>query len=129
VIADETAFPATARWLELLPGSVPVTALLDAADESVERYFDDVDSGRLDAEWLYREDGPGQLDEALRSLGPIAEDTYVFLAGEAAALVPLRRYLRHELDLPAAQVSASGYWRRGVVNLDHHAPLDPSDPD
>ena len=53
----------------------------------------------------------------------------MFLAGEADILVPLRRYLRHELQLPAEQVSASGYWRRGIVNLDHHAPLDPSDPD
>jgi NADPH-dependent ferric siderophore reductase len=129
VIADETALPTTARWLELLPTSVPVTAIFDVADDTVEAYFDDVDTDRLDAEWLYREDGPGQLEEALRSLGPIADDTFVFLAGEAGALVPLRRYLRHELELPAAQVSASGYWRRGVINLDHHAPLDPSDPD
>lgn len=129
VIADETALPATARWLELLPASVAVTAVFDAADETVEPYFDDVDTGRLDAEWLYREDGPGQLEEALRSLGRPADDTFVFLAGEAGALVPLRRYLRRELELPPAQVSASGYWRRGVVNLDHHAPLDPSDPD
>ena len=40
-----------------------------------------------------------------------------------------RRYLRHDLQLPAAQVAASGYWKRGITNLDHHAPLDPSDPD
>jgi len=129
VITDETAYPATARWLDLLPSSVPVTAILDAADETVEPYFDDVDTDRLNAEWLYRADGPDQLEEALRSLGPIPDDTFVFLAGEAGALVPLRRYLRHELGLPASQVSASGYWRQGVVNLDHHAPLDPSDPD
>lgn len=83
----------------------------------------------MDAEWLFREDGPGQLDEALRSLGRIDDDTFVFMAGEATTLAPLRRYLRRELDLPAEQVSASGYWKRGIVNLDHHAPLDPSDPD
>jgi NADPH-dependent ferric siderophore reductase len=51
------------------------------------------------------------------------------MAGEATMLAPLRRYLRRELGLPAEQVSASGYWKRGIVNLDHHAPLDPSDPD
>jgi len=33
---------------------------------------------RVDAEWLFREDGPGQLDEALRSLGPIDDDTFVY---------------------------------------------------
>jgi len=139
IVADETALPATARWLRLAPSSVPVTGILDVADESVEDYFETgcLDTGYLDAEqrgrasfeWLYRRDGLGQLDEALRSLGPIDERTYVFLAGEATALIPLRRYLRRQLGLPADQVSASGYWKRGIVNLDHHTPLDPADPD
>jgi NADPH-dependent ferric siderophore reductase len=127
VIADETALPATRRWLGLIPEGTPVTGLFDVADESLSGYFPE--NPDLDAEWLFREDGPGQLDEALRSVGPIGDDTFVFLAGEATTLVPLRRYLRHELGLPVEQVSASGYWKRGIVNLDHHAPLDPSDPD
>lgn len=129
VVADETALPATGRWLELLPADVPVTALFSAVDESVEGYFDTATASRMDAEWITHLDGPQQLDESLRSLGRIDPATFVFLAGEADILIPLRRYLRHELNLPADQVAASGYWRRGVVNLDHHAPLDPSDPD
>jgi NADPH-dependent ferric siderophore reductase len=128
IVADETALPATRRWLGLVPASIPVTAIFDVADESVEGYFEGGDS-RVDAEWLYRVDGPGQLEEALRSLGPIDEDTFVWMAGEAGALVPLRRYLRRELGLPAEQVTASGYWKRGIVNRDHHEPIDPSDPD
>jgi NADPH-dependent ferric siderophore reductase len=128
VIADETALPATRRWLGLVPASVPITGLFDVADETVAGYFEGRDA-HLDAEWLFREDGPGQLEEALRSLGPIDDDTFVFMAGEATTLIPLRRYLRRDLGLPAEQVSASGYWKRGIVNLDHHAPLDPSDPD
>jgi NADPH-dependent ferric siderophore reductase len=128
VIADETALPATRRWLGAVPSSVPVTALFDVADDTVEGYFEG-GADRVDAEWLFREDGPGQLEEALRSLGPIDDDTFVFMAGEATTLVPLRRYLRHELGLPAEQVVASGYWKRGIVNRDHHEPLDPADPD
>jgi len=129
VVADETALPATGRWLELLPAEVPVTALFYVVDESAEAYFDPAVADRIDAEWITHFDGPQQLDESLRSLGRIDDGTFVFLAGEADTLVPLRRYLRHELNLPADQVQASGYWRRGIVNLDHHAPLDPSDPD
>jgi NADPH-dependent ferric siderophore reductase len=134
VVADETALPATGRWLELLPTDVPVTALFHVVDETVDNYFDathfdSAAAGRMDAEWITHADGHQQLEESLRSLGRIDAGTFVFLAGEADILVPLRRYLRHELFLPAEQVSASGYWRRGVVNLDHHAPLDPSDPD
>ena len=41
----------------------------------------------------------------------------------------LRRYLRRELALPAAQVALSGYWKRGTVAFDHHAPIDPEDPE
>lgn len=131
VVADESALPTTRRWLDLLPDDIPVTALLDVANESVTDYFADDTArvSRLDAEWLSREDGAGQLDEALRSLGPIGDDTFVFLAGEATTLAPLRRYLRRELGLPAEQVSANGYWKRGIVNFDHHAPVDPTDPD
>jgi NADPH-dependent ferric siderophore reductase len=124
LIADETALPASRRWLELVPADVPVTGIFEVADDELETYLDDT---RVAAEWLRREDA--ELDEALRSLGPIADDTFVFLAGEATTLAPLRRYLRRELGLPAEQVSASGYWKRGIVNLDHHAPLDPGDPD
>ena len=129
VIADETALPATSRWLDLLPAGVPITALFHVVDESVESYFDSDAAARMDAEWITHADGHEQLEESLRSLGSVSPGTFFFLAGEADILVPLRRYLRHELNLPADQVSASGYWRRGIVNLDHHAPLDPSDPD
>jgi len=127
VIADETALPSTRRWLGLVPPAVPITALFDVADDSAAGYFEG-GGARVDAEWLFRDEGAGQLDEALRSLGPVADDTFVFMAGEATTLTPLRRYLRRELELPAEQISASGYWKRGITNLDHHAPLDPGDP-
>jgi len=128
IIADETALPATRRWLDAVPAGIPITALFDVADESVAGYFEGRDE-RVDAEWLFREDGAGQLEESLRSLGPIDAETFVFMAGEATTLAPLRRYLRHELGLPAAQVAASGYWKRGITNRDHHEPIDPTDPD
>jgi len=129
LLADETALPAFSRWLELLPASTRITAILDAADESVEDYVTAEQRERASVEWLYRIDGPGQLEESLRSLGPIGEDTYVWAAGEATTLIPLRRYLRHELGLSTDQLSVEGYWKRGITNLDHHAPIDPTDPD
>jgi NADPH-dependent ferric siderophore reductase len=129
LLADETALPSFSRWLELLAPEVEITALLDVADASVPAYLTDELRLRADIVWLYRSNAPDQLLAALRGLGPIDDDTFVFGAGEAAALIPVRRYLRHELGLPAEQVALSGYWKRGVANLDHHAPLDPSDPD
>jgi NADPH-dependent ferric siderophore reductase len=129
LVADETALPSSSRWIDMLPTSVHITALFDVSDESVESYFSDEHKARMSAEWFYRSDGLGQLDAALRALGEIGESTFVFLAGEATTLVPLRRYLRRELGLPKQQVAADGYWRRGVVNADHHEPLDPTDPE
>ena len=128
IVADETALPAASRWLRAVGDDVATTALFDVADETVDDYLDRATARRASIEWLHREDGDDVVG-ALRSLGPIGERTFVVLAGEATGLVPLRRYLRHELGLPAGQVAASGYWKRGVVNLDHHAPIDPTDPD
>jgi NADPH-dependent ferric siderophore reductase len=69
------------------------------------------------------------LEESVRSLGAIEPDAYVWAAGEATSLIPVRRYLRHELGLSPEQLAVEGYWKRGVTNLDHHAPIDPTDPD
>lgn len=136
LVADETALPAAGRWLSALDPGIPVTGLFDVADESIRGYFPAALADRMDAQWLSRggarsgaQPGAQSIEVALRALGPISNDTFVVLAGEAGMLIPLRRYLRRELGLPADQVAASGYWKRGVVALDHHAPVDPSDPD
>ncbi len=123
IVADETALPAAHRWLAALDG-IPVTGLFPVADAATSAYLDD----DRDLRWLAGSDRYARVEEALRSL-PLGEATFVFLAGEAASLVPLRRYLRRELGLRKDQVDAHGYWKRGVVALDHHAPLDPTDPD
>jgi NADPH-dependent ferric siderophore reductase len=129
LIADETALPSCSRWIDMLPTSVHITALFDVADEGTKSYFSAEHQARMSAEWFYRHNGLGQLDAALRALGPIGESTFVFLAGESGTLIPLRRYLRRELGLPKQQVTADGYWRRGINNADHHDPIDPSDPE
>jgi len=59
----------------------------------------------------------------------IADDELFVGLGEATDLVPVRRHLRHTVGARPDQLAISGYWRRGVVNLDHHLPLDPTDPD
>ncbi|GAA3592302.1 siderophore-interacting protein [Klugiella xanthotipulae] len=128
LIADETALPAVSRWLELLDPETRITAILQGEDESVEDYLTPNQHARAAIEWLYREDGPGQVYEAVRSL-TLDDSTYVWAAGEATELIPVRRHLRRELGFELDQMSVQGYWKRGVVNLDHHAPIDESDPE
>ncbi len=125
LVVDETAFPAAARWLRAT--SVPTTLLLTTVHETEATYFDGFTGPAVDHDLTVRV--TTDPEAALRALAPFDPSTLVFLAGEATALVPLRHYLRRELGLPAAQVDASGYWKRDVVALDHHAPLDPTDPD
>lgn len=128
LVADESALPAAARWLRALGDDIPVTALFAAADPDTARYFADASSATRQLRWFTGVDRHAHLEDALRG-APIDEGTYLFLAGEATALIPLRRHLRRELGLPKSQVEVHGYWKQGIAALDHHAPLDPSDPD
>ncbi|GAB3089372.1 siderophore-interacting protein [Isoptericola nanjingensis] len=125
---DETGLPALARWVAAVGADVPVTAIVEIGDDVDEAHVESELDGAA-VEILYRTDGPGQLADAVRSLGGLEPDELFVGLGEADDLVPVRRYLRRELGLPAEQVQVSGYWRRGTVNLDHHLPIDPSDPD
>ena len=123
LVVDGTALPAASRFVRLLPESTAIDVLLfggvteEAARASLgdaRRYT--VTEAQLD------------LTDEARDLAPDA-GTFVFAAGEASALTPLRRYLRRELGLSAAQAVVTGYWRAGVVAWDHHAPVDPFDPE
>ncbi len=127
---DETALPALVRWLDAL-GSVPTTVLLSVADPSLEGYFEQwrlPPTKERKFHWFYGEERETAREDFLRTL-PFDDGTFAYLAGEATTIIPLRRYLRRELQLPKEQVQAEGFWKRGVSMLDHHAPLDPSDPD
>lgn len=125
--ADETSLPAVARWIALLPESVEIFAFVELSHDSDAVYLSPDDVNRAHVIWLPQ--GEAALERAIRNLGPIDEDTFVWVAGEAGALVPIRRYLRRELGLPANQVKVDGYWKLGEAGRDHHAPIDESDPE
>jgi NADPH-dependent ferric siderophore reductase len=123
LVVDGTALPAAARFVADLPASTSVDVLVygDLTAEAAEEYL-----GSARAITVF--EAVGDLVDEARDLAPDA-GTFVFAAGEASSLAPLRRHLRRELGLPPEQVVTTGYWRRGVVAWDHHAPIDPYDPD
>jgi len=127
LVADETALPAASRWLRVLDASVAITGLFSVADIATADYFDAVEGGAT-LRWFAGQGRDAALEQALRALTFDAR-TFVMLAGESTSLVPLRRFLRRELGLAREQVDAQGYWKKGQVNFDHHAPLDPDDVD
>ncbi|MEX1080367.1 MAG: siderophore-interacting protein [Homoserinimonas sp.] len=125
--ADETALPALAKWIEILPENVDIVALATVSNESDAAYLAPAQVNRSRVVWV--DDQPDALERAFRAYGPITDDTFVWVAGEATSLIPIRRYLRRELGLPAAQVKVDGYWKRGEAGRNHHAPVDPADPE
>ncbi|MDQ1530393.1 MAG: hypothetical protein QOE37_498 [Microbacteriaceae bacterium] len=126
LIADGSGVPALRRWIRALAGSTRVHAVLFGDDEDLVRYLDDVEA--LTAMPQLAPTGRFDLLEVVRSQD-ITADTFVWAAGEATALVPVRRWLKTEVGLPKPNLSLHGYWKRGEAGLDHHAPLDPDDPD
>ena len=125
LFADETALPSITRWLDLLPSTVPVEIIAMVGDGS---WLADYLGPTAATVHVTGRDASGAL-QTLAGLAPIDESTFVWAAGEATQLVPIRRHLRRELGLPKEQVVVDGYWRRGAADFDHHAPLDPTDPE
>ena len=60
------------------------------------------------------------LLEALRDLEFPAGDGFVWAAGEADMLKPIRRLLKERGFVRNRTYAVDGYWRRGTSNLDHH---------
>lgn len=125
--ADESALPAFARWIEMLPQETEIFGFVELDNQSDAAYLNPDHVHKARVLWLDKSDGA--LERALRALGPINDSTFVWVAGEATTLIPIRRYLRRELGLPQAQVKIDGYWKRGEADRDHHAPIDPDDPE
>lgn len=126
IAGDETALPAVARWLECLPPTAEVTAFVEVADPGERLELTCSPGTRLN--WVYRDggpaDAPADLFTAIRGFTPPEGRGFAWVAGEAGALRPVRRYLREELGLHRDAMDVDGYWRRGEVNFDHHAPQD-----
>lgn len=131
LVCDETSLPSASRWLRDIPAGIAVDVIATVHGDGswVAGYLGEVAGVDVRLRLVDADAAADGALDALRSLGPIGDGTFVWAAGEASALVSVRRYLRRELGLPAAQAVVSGYWRRGEAGFDHHAPIDPSDPD
>jgi NADPH-dependent ferric siderophore reductase len=118
---DITALPAIARRLEELPRTAAGWAFVEVADESEEIELSAPEG--VAVRWLHRGDAaPGASDVLARAVRtvqvPDGERVYVWLAGEAGVLKPLRRWVRDELGIPPGDCHITGYWKRGVADFD-----------
>ena len=114
-VGDEAAIPAIGAALERLDSGAKAVAFIEIGDETEQQSF--ATTADLDLNWLHRRDAePGStelLDEAVRAFDWPPGRVQVFLHGESALLKSVRPYVLNERGVPRADVSVSGYWRRG----------------
>jgi NADPH-dependent ferric siderophore reductase len=122
LIADPAGLPALRRWIRAFGGD-PVTRVVLFGGATT-GYLDETESAAAIVQVVE------QHHDLLTTVQAqdVDQDVFVWAAGEAGALIPVRRHLK-ALGLPKENLSLHGYWKRGEAGLDHHAPLDPADPD
>ncbi len=103
LVGDLTALPAIARIGE--SATLPVTAYVESPDGAVEGYTD------LPVTWV-APPAPGEngLADLVKGLSWPEGEGYFWMAGESAQMRDIRRYVRHELGMPASAYDVMGYW-------------------
>jgi len=119
LIADETGLPAAARWLESLPATTSVTAILEVANADNEIAL--LTAASLSLTWVHR-NGRGAGDAALLldalKRGPRPPgDFFAWVACESAQSRAIRRFLEEDYRLDADSLKTAGYWKRGVADF------------
>jgi len=111
---DETALPAIASLLELLPSSQRFLAFVEVADPAEEQ---DVPGVR----WVHRSAGEDLVPVV--SAVEVPSSVWVWLGGEASTVRALRRHFV-ELGVSKKDIEFTGYWRRALTQDDAPTPDD-----
>jgi NADPH-dependent ferric siderophore reductase len=106
---DPTGLPAAARWLEDAPAG-PTVHLVVETDAAVEHDYPLPDRDGLEVTRLLRDGTRSTLAQTVSGLD-VPADTFLFAAGEANDIKPLRTW-------PKDMASITGYWKRGVAGLE-----------
>ncbi|NIH81611.1 siderophore-interacting protein [Amycolatopsis viridis] len=118
LVGDESALPAIAVALEMMPAGVPVRVFVEVADAAEEQPL--ATKGDAQIRWLHRCAGD-DLVAAVRALDFPAGTVQAFVHGEAGFVRELRRYLLNERGVRKDLLSISGYWRRGRTDEEWRA--------
>jgi NADPH-dependent ferric siderophore reductase len=117
MVGDESALPAIAASLEVLPAAARAVVRLvcDGPDHEIPLASD----ADLDLEWRHRRGNAGDgelLVEAVRALDFGTGRPFGFVHGEADEIRGVRRHLLHERGLTRRDLSCSPYWRRTMTD-------------
>ncbi len=114
LIADETGFAAVVALFDETPTGRPSTVVLETTDEH--HTIDLSEFPDATVQWLFRGDAEAGTGDALlgavRQLDLDPAGLVAFGAAESRQITAVRRYLRDDVGMPAANVFMTGYWRR-----------------
>jgi NADPH-dependent ferric siderophore reductase len=115
--ADETALPALERWIEETPAGARIDAFVAGPAESRRPL---PSHPKLSLRWIAGT-GSTPLVDALTAAAPAGDGrTYLWAAGEAGIVAPLRRHLQGA-GFARTEFDVSGYWRLGRAGSGEHA--------
>lgn len=112
IAGDQTALPAIARCLEMLPADLPATVVVEVAEPAHRQELKS--AAPVDVTWLFRSEhgGESRLVETVQSVQWRPGQPYLWVAGEALTIKPLRRWAKQDRAIPKQFVEITGYWRR-----------------
>ena len=110
---DETALPAIGQLLEALPGRAEVAVHVELAAPDARIPLPE--RAGVDVTWHELPPGepPGTALVAGVRGAPVGSGTFVWVAGEAAAVQRIRRLLFEERGIPRGRATVRGYWKHG----------------
>lgn len=118
MVGDESALPAIAASVEVVPAGRPLTVLLlcDSPEHEVPLATD----ADLDLRWLARDGSADpvatRLVDELRTVPFPRADVDVFVHGEAEEIRAIRKHLLVDRGLARSEMSCSPYWRRTMTD-------------
>ena len=113
LVSDLTGLPAVTRIAAGIPAGIRTRIVLEVLDETDKVPFEV--GPHVEVTWVIGGNGhgPSTLGQVVRSIVddrlPLGEG-FIWVAGETVALRDVRKYLRRELGLSAAQFKVVGYW-------------------
>lgn len=113
LLGDETALPAIANWLEMLPDHARVDAHILTADPAARIALQAPQTARI--QW--HDHDPQDAQALVRIAATPGRDSFVWAGGERAAVAALRAHLA-ALDHPRDLTDLSNYWTLGQAAQD-----------
>ncbi|MEP6625132.1 MAG: siderophore-interacting protein [Acidimicrobiia bacterium] len=113
IAGDESAIPAIRQLLAALPTTMPTHVIVETTDESARVTLPRSSAASLDWVSSTADAPPGTALADAVIATPLDPDARVWVAGEAAAVQRVRRFLFTEREFPRTRTTIRGYWKDG----------------